>query len=350
MTMKILTQFSNGSKKNRKISLSTGAGAAGGFAGFLTSRVAEFADSTSQVGQAVIQGFWFAAVIASIGTAVALSTFGSDGRRPTVQMVYLGAGTLLGIGFLSGVVAQILFNRLLNPDDLNSCFNNYRRFGNDSELNWCFATAARWPRTAGWLVAGGLGGLGIGAFLNSRRRAKNAVAGGLIAGTIGGALFDAIPAILGTSSLWPSQLFGVILIGALIGLLVSLIENLRLQAWVEVLTGEMKGRSIPLNESINRIGSERSLEIPIIGDRQVAGLHARIVISGPEARFESQGGQIAIDGKTPPCRIVDGDVLHVGGSALRFRNRVDPTEEPKSTDTNQPPKPVQRERPRLELK
>lgn len=317
MMKALLTYLSSGTR-SRKVLVATSAGAFGGLVGFLLSRVSELSESVDAASLNVNQGIWFAAVTASIGAAIALNAFVVDSRRPTRRMIYIGVSILLGMGFLSGVIAQTLFNRLLDSSALGSCFNNFRLTGDDGALNWCFATTARWPRTAGWMFAGGLGGVGIGALLNSSQRAKNAVIGGTLAGAIGGLIFDAIPAIAGFSSLWPSQLIAVVLIGALIGLLVSLIETLRLTAWVEILNGELKGRSVPLNEASNRIGSDRSLEIPILADRSVQALHAEISIKAADAQLHSLGGAVTIDGRTVPCPLHNGDVFTVGNTSLRF--------------------------------
>lgn len=355
--------------KNRRLLIMTGAGAVGGVAGFVLSRIAEVPEASSDGTLMVLQGVWFALVIGAIGSAIAYAGFTLDGRRPSTEMILIGLGVLLGSGFVSGVVAQQAFTGLLDSSTLNTCFSNYRRVPSDSELNWCVASAFRFPRLVGWTVAGALGGVGIGAFLRSKRRGVNAALGGLAAGIIGGLLFDVIPAVAGLSVLWPSQFIAVVIIGALIGLLVSVIETLRLNAWVEVLSGELKGRTIALTESVSRIGTERSLEIPVIGDSAVHGFHARILFSGTDASIEPIGGPVDVGGRSAPSPLRNGDVFTVGRTSFRFNSRaagIDsavgqsqgarPPAQPTSATPGQPAQPQPsatpgpRQRPRLDLK
>lgn len=361
--------------KNRRALLIAAAGGAGGAAGFVISRLTELWDPTTDIALSLTQGFWYASVVGAIGAAIAIAAFRLDGRRPSGAMAAIGSTILVAAGFVAGVVAQVTFTRILDDSALGSCFADYRRSGDDSALNWCVASVFRLPRFVGWAVAGSLGGIGIGAFLMSRKRGLNAVAGGALAGAVGGLIFDLIPAVTGISSLWPSQLIAVVAIGALIGLLVSVIESLRLSAWVEVLTGELKGRTIALTESVSRIGTERSFEIPVIGDRGVHGFHARILFAGDGASIEPVGGPVDVNGRTGPTRLVDGDVFTVGATSFRFRTKVAsaaseqspadgsrppqqrPTTGPLSTAQSggvvpprQPTSSGPRERPRLDLK
>jgi len=298
------------------------AGGVGAIVGFVLSRVTELWVPATETGLTLTQGVWYASVVGSIGAAVALAAFALDGRRPSVGMIGLGSAGLIGTGFLSGVVAQFAFRGILDDASLASCFADYRATLDDAALNWCVADSFRLPRLVGWCVAGALSGLGIGSFLASKQRAVNAVVGGATAGLIGGFLFDLIPAITSISRLWPSQLIAVIAIGVLIGLSVGLIEALRLSAWVEVLNGEFKGRTISLSERVSRVGSDRSLEVPVVGDRQAVGYHARIIIDGRGASIEPVGGVVDVNGRPGPSKIVDGDVFTVGSTSMRFRTRT----------------------------
>ena len=361
--------------KNRRVLITAGAGAVGGVAGFVLSRITEAFSASSDGGLMVIQGIWFATVIGAIGAAIAYVSFTNDGRRPSSKMIVIGSSILLAAGFVSGVVAQLAFTSILDESSLNSCFADYQRTEADSALNWCVGSAFRLPRLVGWTVAGVLGGVGIGAFLGSVRRGVNAVAGGFVAGIAGGLLFDVVPAVSGMSVLWPSQLIAVVLIGALIGLLVSIIESLRLTAWVEVLNGELRGRTIALTESVSRIGSERSLEIPVIGDRSVQGFHARLLFSGTSASIEPIGGAVDVNGRPGPTGLANGDVFTVGATSFRFNTKaagvdgtstpvvahrapVQPNAQPPRPAAPTPPsgggqtsaQPGPRQRPRLDLK
>lgn len=295
-----------------------GAGAAGGIIGFLVSRLVDFAEPSTSSGLAVMQGFWFLAVIGGIGSGIAWQSFSLGARRPNARMMVAGAGALAVFGFTSGYLAQVVYTAMVSDDSLRTCFAEFRASGNDSDLNWCFASAVRGARLVGWMIAGALGGAGVGAFFLSVRRSQNAVIGGVAGGLFGGLIFDVVPAIIGLSTLWQSQLIAIVAIGAVIGVLVSLIETLRVSAWVECLNGELRGRTFVLTESVSRIGSDRSVEVPVIGDASVQAVHAVIKVSQRGAVVEAAGGPVAVNGRLGSSRLAAGDVIEVGSTQFKI--------------------------------
>jgi hypothetical protein len=352
----------------RRAALTAAAGGAGAIVGFLLSRVTELWNPTTETAVVLTQSVWYASVVGAIGVAIAIAGYALDVRRPSAVMIGVGSAVLLAVSFVAGVLAQLAFQGILDEASLNECFSDYRRTLDDPALTLCVGESFRLPRLVGWSVAGVLGGLGIGSFLMSKQRTLNAVSGGLVAGALGGLLFDLVQSIIGISRLWPSQLVAVVAIGALIGFAVGLIEAIRLSAWVEVLSGELKGRTIALSERVSRIGSDRSLEVPVIGDRQAESYHARIVVDARSAAIEPVGGMVQVNGKPGPARMVDGDVFTVGTTSMRYRTRASSSGEEfatrgdteqshtRSTGSSMTPPPVAappaavRPRPRLDLK
>lgn len=294
------------------------AGALGGAAGFACAKVISLGDPNSSSELRISQGIWFGFVITGIGLAIALTGLRVDGRRPSRQMLVQGLVVLVLAGFVGGVLAQMIFDSMLDSDGLSTCFSDYQRTLSDGDLNWCYANVSRLPRTVGWAIAGSLGGLGIGATFRSKLRAQKAATGALIASILGGVIFDTVPALTGATQLWPSQLIAVVLIGVLTAIAINLVENLNTRYWVEFLNGELRGRRIQLLERVNTIGSDRSSHVPIIGDNGASEFHARIVTSSSGAKIEPTGGTVSVNGNLGATALRNGDNIEVSSTQLRF--------------------------------
>lgn len=297
-------------------------GSSGGAIGFALAETARPASWTSTGGLAAAQGIWFMWVALGVGAGVIGATLFASRRLPDGRMLALGAIGVMGGGFLSGYLAQSLYSALLDTRALSGCFSDYRSTLDDGALNWCFANTVRIPRVAGWMVAGSVLGVGIGLFFRSSRHGQNAALGGLAGGLVGGLVFDSVPALTGVSSLRASQLIAVALIGGLIGGLTSLITAARVTTTLEVLDGELRGRRYMLIEQTSRIGSARSLEIPIIGDRTVAEVHATVHVTDSGVRIEPTGSAlVTVDGRPGAAPLRDGSIIGVGNTHLRVESR-----------------------------
>lgn len=314
-----------------------GGGALGGAVGFGLAKLVTPSGQQSDAGLAAAQGLWFMCVALGIGGGVIGMMLSSSGRRPNSTMLLLGAVGVLGGGFFSGYLAQTLYSALLDTEALNRCFNQYQQSFDDSALNWCYANTVRLPRVMGWAVAGAVIGVGIGLFFRSLRHGQNGAVGGIIGGLVGGLLFDSVPAITGISSLSASQLIAVAIIGGLIGGLTSLISAARVTAWLDVVSGELRGRRFMLVEQTSRIGSIRSLEIPLIGDGTVADVHATITVSDSAVRIEPVGpNTVMVEGRAGAAALRDGSEITIGRTVLRAGLRRGPATGAPSTDGRDP--------------
>lgn len=195
-------------------------------------------------------------------------------------------------------------------------------------------------RTAGFSFLGmGIGGGSAIATL-SFKRIRNGLIGGLIGGFIGGFVFDMVAAnasapvqgALGAAgchdSGGPSRAIGFVLIGALTGFFVNLIEELLKDAWVKVLAGRNEGKDFILGKSMNLLGRDERCDVPLYGDNSVGAQHAAIRADGNR--------HVLIDGKTPAGTLVngqkvasggeqllrDGDMIQIGQHRILFREKV----------------------------
>jgi hypothetical protein len=316
-------------------------GVAGGALGFLGSRLVDLDNATDASDAKIAAGFWFMLALGGIGTALITSVAWSTGRRPTTSAGAVSVVALVVGGFAAGYIAQQIYVSMLDTGALQACFAEYRSNRDDSALNWCFANTVRLPRAVGWLIAGAIGGIGIGAAFGSKRHVQNSVAGGAIGGLLGGLLFDTVPAVTGASSLAVSQLISLCVIGGLIGAASSLIEIARASLWLEIQSGEMTGRQLVVVDDVARLGSARTIELPIAGDRQVSEIHLTIRTNADEPSFEAHA-PTALNGTASPGAILHhGDVLTVGSTNLMVMRRGTPS---RSAIVDSGPPPQQRVR------
>lgn len=299
-------------------------GIAGGVLGFLLSRIVDLDNVSDSSDAKVKAGTWFMLALGGIGVALIASVAWSSGRRPKPASAGLAAVAMVAGGFVAGYIAQQIYIGLLDTQTLQKCFGEYRTDLDDSALNWCFANTVRLPRALGWLVAGSVGGVGIGMAFGSKRHVQNSVAGGAVGGLIGGLLFDTVPAITGASSLAVSQLIALCIIGGLIGAASSLIETARASLWLEIQSGELRGRQLVVIDDVARLGSARTIELPIPGDRQVAELHLTIRTIGGEPQFEAHAPTQLNGAASSGAALQHGDILTVGASQLMVMRRGTP--------------------------
>ena len=155
-----------------RIGQNVGFGAAGGLMGFFLSEALIDSDAAdmSKNQMRLETGYWFALVVLAIGLAIVGAQAFMNRIPPTVENVLIGVGAFLLGGFISGYVAQLVYENMVNWESGPST----------SDL--------RIPRAIGWLIAGGLGGGAVGLAFRSVKRVQNGVMGGAAGGTVGGLL------------------------------------------------------------------------------------------------------------------------------------------------------------------
>jgi len=287
-----------GFKIGNRLLTMTGGGALGGLVGFIISELYQD-DSRSFYSEGEIRtssGIWFMLIVVGIGAGLVAAQSYLSRSRPEAESLVITAPALIVGGFLSGYIAQSLYSSMVD--------------GNP----WL-------ARTLGWGLAGTLAGAAASAGFKSVKRLQNGVLGGLAGGLVGGALFNWIADA--SQSAVGSRFVGIMLIGTLMGLLIGLIESARVTMWLEVLTGEFRGRQFVIHDTRSRVGSVRTLEVPLLGDRGIAEVHC--VITGPPSASMTctQGQQVLINGSPSTASVLsDGDVLRIGSTDVRVHVRA----------------------------
>jgi hypothetical protein len=315
-----------GANRNSRLGRLAGAGFAGGFVGWALSEVLvsqEYDYSNYETAEELQNAvrwntsFWFMLIILGIGAAIIIVDQLMDKWPITGEKVAISAVSLIVGGLLSGYIAQTVFEGML------------------PEFEEVTVSDVRPARIIGWLIAGALGGGAVGLTFRTAKRVQNGVLGGAGGGLIGGALFDSF------GSDGTARLVGVCVIGALMGLLIGGIDQARTNLWIEVVSGEMKGRLFLLMDDKTIIGSDRSLQVCLLSDRSIQPQHLEIRFSNGVAEFSVYGSAPTLHNGSSVSggRLAGGDILKIGNTDVRVGYSKISTDTSSSVASGQPYSP-----------
>ena len=225
---------------------------------------------------------------------------------------YAGIGTGLGLvlGFVSGFVAQIIYSALLSDT---------------SEYTSKIYLAV--VRALGWAILGGGIGVSIGLIKPGKMRILNCSIGGFAGGFVGGFLFNFIATAASTGdddSGIIARLVGIVLMGALIGLGIGLLEQFAKSAWLKVIRGEFEGKEYLVFEGTTSIGNSGKNTIVLFKDKLVAPNHCDIVQEGNKYVLVDKGsptGTVVNGMRVTRHVLKQGDAIAIGNSVLVFNTK-----------------------------
>lgn len=185
------------------------------------------------------------------------------------------------------------------------------------------------------LVFVGIGvfvGAGAGGSSLNLRKVVQGATGGLIGGAIGGVAFDVIGKVLGTTILaargqsqgevgGPSRIVGWIVLGAMVALMIGLVERISRKAWLRADFGRNEFKEWPLDAAQNFLGRGETCHVILRNDPQIAPVHASIARQGQHYVVSDAGtpaGTFVNGHRISQASLNPGDVLQIGGFALRF--------------------------------
>ena len=185
-------------------------------------------------------------------------------------------------------------------------------------------------RGLAWMLVGVAAGVAAGASSRSWKRIGLAAAGGAIGGFLGGVIFDFI-ATESSGSEAIAQAVGITLVGTLIGLAASLAEQAAKSRWIEIVRGGLAGKQFILYKANVSLGSSPQADITLIKDPSIASIAAQMVVRGNECylastmptEMQGQASGVTVNGVPifQPTLIKDADLIAIGGTELRFRER-----------------------------
>lgn len=245
-------------------------------------------------------GAWFAIIALMIGLFLGIGEgvfYGS--KEKAVKYGALGAGISIVLGFISGYLGQWMYAEMINDDTTTF-------------------TAAL-IRGLGWAILGLGVGVSIGLIKPEQKRILFCGVGGLGGGFLGGFLFNFI------CDLIPNDIVArgaaIIIMGALIGIGVGLLEQMAKRAWLKVIRGEFEGKEYLVFAGTTSIGNNSKNTIVLFKDKLVGPHHCDIVLEGSKYVLVDCGtpmGTVVNGMKTNRHILRQGDAIAIGNSVLVF--------------------------------
>ncbi len=182
-----------------------------------------------------------------------------------------------------------------------------------------------WSRAIGWALFGLLIG---GAFgITSGNQAWKPALGGGIGGLLGGITLESIR-VLFTDPLI-GKAIGLTSLGASIGIFIALIVLLLSRAWLEVISGKMKGSEFILDKFIKKngpsafLGSSPLKSDIVLPDPDIAPQHA--LLKGEDSHFTlkdlSLTGTFVNNRKIEQTNLRVNQVIKIGNTELVYHER-----------------------------
>lgn len=181
-------------------------------------------------------------------------------------------------------------------------------------------------RTLGWALFGLLIGLAEG--LIGRSEVWKPALGGLIGGAIGGFVLELV-GVRFRADVLTGKAVGLVLLGALVGLFISLIAVALSRAWLEVTSGKLKGTEFILDKFMRAggptvaIGSSPLKSEIVLPDPDIAPQHA--MLTGDGTRFALKDMSLAgtyINGKRiERMQLTNGQKIRMGNTEMIYHEK-----------------------------
>ncbi len=296
-------QINSLSTSKSALKVMTIAGAVGGIVGFALSEVIQNPDSPiffdcepdCTSGDVIKQtAVWFMFIIIGLGLALSASQGVREKNVEKSKTNILTAlpGLIIG-GLIAGAIAQKVYEGMLG-------------------VNGSVVV----PRTIGWGIAGGIGGLAVGLGFRSAIRLRNCALGGLGGGLIGGLLFDQLS---GGGSASVSRFVGIVLIGVFMGLFMGLLDVASTDFYLELVSGEARGMQFVLFDQTSVIGCARTVAVTLTRDPLITEQHVRATKNANGLNIECLRGAspVLINGQQSQNGVLPvGGTLQIGNTLL----------------------------------
>lgn len=182
-----------------------------------------------------------------------------------------------------------------------------------------------WTRAIGWALFGGLIGAGVG--FTSGAQWWKPVLGGVIGGAVGGALLEIARATLADPL--AGKAVGLGLVGAAVGAFIALVVLLLSKAWLEVVTGKMKGTEFVLDKFVHAngpsafVGSDALKADIVLPDPDIAPQHA--LLKGADTHMTlkdmSRQGTFINNRRIEMASLKDEQAIRMGNTQMVYHER-----------------------------
>jgi hypothetical protein len=194
-----------------------------------------------------------------------------------------------------------------------------------SEFFFQSVGAGYFGRALGWALFGMLIGLAEGVF--GRSQVWKGMLGGFIGGAIGGVLLEAVRSQL--QDPLAGKAFGLVLLGACVGAFISLVEVALGRAWLEVVSGKLKGTEFMLDKFMRAkgpaimIGSSALKSEIVLPDPDISPQHAMLRGDGRQftLRDMSLSGTYINNRRVQQARLGNGQRMRMGNTELVYHEK-----------------------------
>jgi hypothetical protein len=182
-----------------------------------------------------------------------------------------------------------------------------------------------WTRSLGWAIFGALVGLGLG--ITGGSQVWKPALGGFIGGAVGGALLEVARGRL--SDPLTGKAIGLGLLGAAVGGFIAAMALLLSRAWLEVVSGKMKGTEFVLDKFIHAngpsayIGSSALKADIVLPDPDIDPQHA--LLKGADSHINikdmSRSGTYVNNRKVEQARLQNEQAIRVGNTMMVYHEK-----------------------------
>ena len=249
--------------------------------------------ATDTIGLIVGAALWSGAIGLTIGAAILVYDNLHSLRGQWHRDLWLALPLLFALSFMGGVAGQISFTLIQNSI----------------------------TRGIGWALMGAAVGVGVGAVRRDMLQAARGAMGGALGGFIGGFIFDGLLAISDAGGGSLSRLVGQIVMGALIALLMRVVQDALKSAWLlGISSGPYEGKEYPLNTARVSVGRDDSNAIALFREESLPPKMGALVFQNQTWFWK--GEAIGINGVPQENAPVQaGDTLQIGATKFRFQSR-----------------------------
>jgi hypothetical protein len=236
----------------------------------------------------------------------------------------LGAAVGLLVGFIGGLVSGVIANVVYSPLSALAMAQEGDAIAGLSRFGFVVQMTGR---ALAWCLAGTAMGLAPGIVLRSRRLVFYGLLGGLVGGLVGGLLFDPIDFLLvgiDAPSSHVSRLVGLTLIGAVVGIMIGVVELLARDAWLRMVEGPLSGKEFLLFRDSMRLGASPRSDVYLFNDPDVAAQHAIVRTVGDNHELENTCVErpTRVNGRpVRRCYLRHGDEISIGSTVFVFQKR-----------------------------
>ncbi len=252
------------------------------------------APATDLVGLIVGSALWSGAIGLTIGAAILIYDNLRSLRGQWHRDLLLALPLFFALSFLGGVAGQTSY--LLVQNSIT--------------------------RGIGWALMGAAVGVGLGFVRRDMLQSARGALGGALGGFIGGFVFDGLASLGGSGGDGAfSRFVGQIIMGALIALLMRVVQDAMKDAWLlGISSGDYEGKEYPLNTARVSVGRDESNAISLFRDTHLpAKLGALVSQNG---QWFWQGEAIGINGVAcENAPLTPGDTLKIGATQFRFQSK-----------------------------